>query len=397
MLIFVEPGPDGLTGLAERITAATKTRGQRVWVVLTQPEQVAAADGIVESTASVDAVMVVEDSHPATAGAALAAWTWLRHDAPSMALGSLRDSSGRVCRVATVTAQAPAGPPSGPDPTPAAAVGRAEQAWLDGLTAARTLGGETSQVMLGHSDTTQVVGALESTVAERIAVTTTEVLAEVRDWAPGELRWLLESAEQLVHELPRDEAKLTSAAVALGQAESALAQEAARTGFSGMFGRRKRVAALTQAHEQAQQQWRAAVLAEAEMCAQRSYAQAAAAALPELIHDSEVRWQDAAARRTQEAVQRWFAATSAAARQLTPPLPTAGSTAARTWGDASPEVRHHLLVPADAAAVLGDERGEPDEYDGVSVHSADGLPQPLALAWMLGLSATAFAPAGDGA
>lgn len=386
VILVVEPGPEGLTGLAERIAAAARTRGQRVWVVVTQPAQVSEVDDIVDGNASIDALILVDNSHPATAGAALAAWTWLRHDAPSMALGSLRDSSGRVCRVATVTAQVPAEPPGVLTSAPAASFGRVDEVWLRGLAHARSLGDEVSVAMLGDSDVAHVVGALEGVVVERIDPTAAQLIDEVPDWSAGELNRLLESAAGLAEATAPDEASLASAALAVGNADAALAHENARTGLSGVFGRRKRVAALAQAREQAWEQWCATVTAQGELLAERRYAQQLVSALPELISECELRWQHAAAQRAAEALDGWLASTTAAVARLQPPLPSISATVPRTWGDARPEVRRHLLVPAKAAAALA------DEYDAVAVHSADGLPQPLALAWLLGLSAASFAP-----
>ena len=58
-----------------------------------------------------------------------------------------------------------------------------------------------------------------------------------------------------------------------------------------------------------------------------------------------------------------------------------------TTGDARPEVRRHLLVPAGAASVL-----TADSARSVSLYSAQGLDRPIALAWLLGLSASSFTP-----
>lgn len=390
-IVIVEPGPDGVTGLAERLAAATRIRGQRVWVIVTGPEQVVAVDDIVEGAVGVDALVLVDSSHPASAGAALAAWTWLRHDAPSMALGGLRDSSGRVCRVATVIAQAPAEPPASPGPAPAASFSRAEQRWLGGLTQARTLGLETAGTMLNDSDLAAVVGGLESAVAEKTQAVAAQLVDEVHDWGPGELRWLLESAEQLSQGFATDDGALTSAAVAMGKADAALAHETARTGLSGIFGRRKRIADLTQSRDRAWEKWCVAVTQHGEELAQHSFAAQLATALPEVVNNSEIHWQQSVEQRTSEALARWLATTAAAAQRLQPPQPTGTSTVPRTWGSASPQVRRHLLVPT-AAAVTG-----PDELDdAVGIHSADGLQQPLAVAWLLGLSAASFESAQAG-
>lgn len=387
LIVMVEPGEDALLPLPDRITAATRSRGQRVWVVVTQTAQVQAVDAIVDRNPGVDALVLVDNSHPATAGAALAAWTWLRHDAPSLALGTLRDSSGRVCRVATVTAQAPAQPPSNEAPAPAASVDKVEQALVAGTAQAQALGNEAAQGLLLEPDVSKVVSELEGAVDAGVKPASAALLDEVRHWGPSDLNQLRDFTEKRVEQMVSDEASLTSAAVAVGKADAALAQETERTGLSSMFGRKKRLAALTQSRDQAWETWCATVTAQGESAAQRRYLEQVAAGLPLLLSSSEEQWRQTADKRAREALGRWLDTTTAAATRLVPPLPSADVTIARTWGDATPEVRRHLLVPTTAAVEPGDTSNGT-----VNIHGAEGLQHPLAIAWLLGLSASSFAP-----
>lgn len=384
--VLVEPGTGALERLPDRIVA-TQGRGRRIWVVVTQADQVAVVDSLLASTTGIDALLLVDDSHVSSAGAALAAWTWLRHDAPSLALGMLRDSAGRVCRVATVAAQVPADPPSPQQPPPVANHDQAARTLAVGLARARECGGEAAEALLESApELSQVIGTLADEVAARVRPTSQQLLEDVRDWGPTELAALLDAAESEVVSTRPAEADLAAAALAAGKAEAALAIEAARTGLGGMFGRRKRLAALGAVRDQAWHDWRATVTSQSDLLAQRVFADQVVQGLPGVMARSKREWQSAAAARAADSLRRWLANTSAAAGRLQPPLPLSASPVARSWGDAQPQVRRHLLVPAAAAHLLDG----PTEDDGVGIYCAEGLQRPLALAWLLGLSASAF-------
>ena len=387
LLVLVEPGEEGPAGLAARLANASQTRGQRIWVVVTDTAQVEAVDNVVDGFNAVDAVVVVDHSHPATAGAALAAWTWLRHDAPSMALGTLRDSTGRTCRVATITAQTPAEPPRAEVSAVPTSLGKAEQILLNGAERASALGSDAVRQMLDGNDVSTVVSGLHTAVAQSVEPAAADLLAQVREWGPGDLRQLLVAVDELGERMQPDESALAAAAVTLSKADAAVAQETTRTGFSAMFGRRKRLAVLAAQREEAWRQWCASVATQGDVIAQRRFSQQVAHELPALIGTSDERWQQTSAERAASALARWLDTTVTAAGQLCPPTPTSQLPVSRTWGDARPEVRRHLLVPAGAASVLA-----ADSDRSVSLYSAQGLDRPIALAWLLGLSASSFTP-----
>lgn len=235
-----------------------------------------------------------------------------------------------------------------------------------------------------------MVSGLAATVNERVAPISADVLSEVLDWSPGDLNQLQASAVALANQAQPDQAALAAAGVSLSKADAAVAQESARTGFGAMFGRRKRLAAVSEAREAAWQGWSTTVAIQGDLMAQRHFAEQLADALPRAINSSEERWRTSMTVRGTEALTRWLATTATAAARLQPPPPVSEQLASRTWGDARPEVRRHLLVPSASAADLNS--AAEDLTGAVSVHSAVGLQRPLAVAWLLGLSASSFEP-----
>ena len=393
-LVLVEPGDSGLTDLADRLMAAASQRGHRVWVVLCDPTQVVAADTIIDDIEVADALLLIDAAHPARAAAALAGWIWLRHDAPSLALGTLRDSSGHVCRIATLTAATPAQPPAEPSEHPKGSgpsADRARSVWQAGLATASSAGERSAVQVLDENSVplAEAVAALTMNAQEDGEACAEQFLADVRHWHPAELTHLQRVADEdsvaTAESTATAQTRAVTAAMAVAEARAAMAQESSRAGFASRFGRRKRLAELQTAADEAQDAWSIAATGQGKAAAIGAFAAVVTAALPTEVAQAEVRSSQDATTRAQTAVEQWLARTAEAAAQLTPTAAPAGVTVARSWGDAQPQVRRHLLVPARVGTA-----GLDQQTAAVTVHPAEGLPRPLAVAWLLGLSASSF-------
>lgn len=384
-MLMVEPGDAGMVDLRERLSAATAARGQRVWVVLCDAAQVLGADAVIDEIGGVDALLLVDASHPASAAAALAGWTWLRHDAPSLALGTLRDSSGHVCRIATLTATTPAEPPTSASAAPRPTPDRAAHMWQKASEGAQRTGEQVARDLL--ADEAVSLADAVPVLTQRSQSAGVELgqgfMAEVSHWPPSELRHLQQQRAQEPD--TSTVANAAAAAMELAQAHAAMDQEESRVGFASRFGRRKRLAELQAAREAAEAHWRAAAIEFGRATTSEAFTEAVQRALPIAVAEADQRSALETANRARAAVEHWLERTAGAAQRLAPASPPAEVAVARSWGDAQPQIRRHLLVPA--AVAVGDVGPSSTQ---LTVHPAEGLPRPLAVAWLLGLSASSF-------
>jgi hypothetical protein len=176
------------------------------------------------------------------------------------------------------------------------------------------------------------------------------------------------------------DAALTEAALALAQAETAARLEQERTGLAAKIGRRKRVAATSQARALAGSRWaglhaeRAAELTRLALMSELEGALAVAVDDEERARDRQL------AEASRRAQSSWLDDARAAALGANPAVRLDPTGLSRAWGRAAPVVRRYVLMPRGCGEVPPD-----DEPGDVQVRIADGLAAPIAAAMVMGL------------
>ncbi len=332
----------------------------------------------------VDAVIFVPTQSDEAAATSIEAWLRLRHDAPSTAFGDLRDSSGRSCRYATVTAVAVAAPPE--RRAAAAGVGgprRAEDAVAKCIESLSTEVGEAT-------------GGLEPLAAAEVGQFAERAVEQlVADLEPADAATLQAAADRLEAsaQVGAQDAALTEARLALARDESALDAENARTGLAAKFGRRRRLEPLTAAVSVSREAVAAAVAAtdRAEaLSALRRIGVAQLSAAAQAAADSDRAAAEAALAAARES---WLERTIAQAAGLDVPFTIDAENIGRAWSGATPEVRRYLLLPAESEIAINrlpPGAITPGGSGGVAVVPVQGLQRPLAVALLLGFPVAAI-------
>ncbi|MCB0915612.1 MAG: hypothetical protein KDC23_07900 [Actinobacteria bacterium] len=339
----------------------------------------------------VDAVVLLPAAESAAVAAAVEAWVWLRHDAPSGALADLRDDGG-ACRFAAIAAVAPSSPPrdSTAETRPPAAAGEHARLLLNGeldawAETSRNQARERAESVV--ADTGQALTA--AALAPMIPAASAEHIAAARNALGSQTLAGLQAAELFCREVAAESAgaadapELQQAGVDLVGADTAVHVEESRTGIAARIGRRKRLAAATAQRSAAAARWVERYAEHVARSARAEFARDLGTSLAEAVRVEAAQQEEKAAAARQEASAAWLREATAAAAAIQPPAELDPAGLSRAWGRAAPLVRHHLLVPAVWLASAATE--PPDGTPAVAVSAAPGLGSPLAAAILMGL------------
>lgn len=368
-----------LAPLAAGGAAAAGGHRRRVWLAVDAAlpaPTLQQLDGALDEvdTVTVAGVVLVAPGEPTAVARAVAAWLWLRHDAPSNAFAELRDTSDGACRYAAIAASAPVAPPQ-PNRAPAQPSPGAGEHAVMLLTRALDSAAERARAAASQDVPPSPEAVTLSASADTDAVT--DVAAAIK---PDDVTGLMSAAAaaRSTADQPDDSATLTAAGLALVQAQTAWRVEDQRTGLTARIGRRKRLAAAAVQRDAAEQEWRQAY---ANAWASQVRRETAAALATELDQRAVAAQSSAeervdAAHRT--AVAAWLTDATAAAARLAPPATVDARTLTRAWGTAVPAVQRYLLSPIDVSA-------DDDADTGVHRRFAPGVGEPIASAVILGI------------
>ena len=364
---------DLIAGLMATADAAARDRARvRIWLALlppVAPVRLAELDSDLEQAGRplLDSVVLLGPAAPAASASSLAAWLHLRHDAPSSAFADLRDMDGYACRYASVAAVAVASPPGPTDVNVARAIG--DQAGVNVQATIATMYQKLAEDGAGT--------AADGDTA--VADARTAILAALIDADAASLESAgiaLAAATEVADPAPQ----LREAELRRARAESLLAAETARSGLGAKFGRKRRLAPLTEELSLADEGLRQARLVDRQYSAAIGLRDGLTSELADRATAV------AAAESHAAAVSAWFERALAEATRVQVPVGVRTEAMSRGWGDAAPAVRRYLLVPQDmqlGTTTLGVAAGDPD---GLVVVATPGLDRPLAAAILLGLT-----------
>lgn len=382
LLLVPAGGPvdAALAPLAPGGAATVGGHRRRVWIAVAAAmpaAELAALDAALDGveTVTVVGVVLLAPGEPAAVARALAAWLWLRHDAPSNAFAELRDTSDGACRYAAIAASAPVAPPQPSRPPAPDAPGAGQHAVLV-LNRALDAAAQRARATAAHDPPPAPEAASTDATADAEAVA--EVTAGINaDDAVG-----LAAAAAAARDTaaaPDDSTTLTAAGLALVQAETAWRVEDQRTGLAARIGRRKRLAVAGDQRAAAAEAWQQAY---AENWASRTR-RATALVLADDLDQRADAARTAAAQRTDAAhrasASAWLTEATAAAARLQPPATVDPAALNRAWGTAVPAVQRYLLSPIDLDAEAD------DPATGVHRRFAPGVGEPIASAVILGI------------
>lgn len=326
----------------------------------------------------VDAVMFVSAASPQAAATSIEAWLRLRHDAPSAAFGDLRDSSGRSCRYATVTAMALTAAPR-PVELPASVGG--EQRAQHAVDQSRAeLAAHVAEAGTGRCE------ALPGDQLDELAAKATEQLLARLD---GCVATTLTSAAELLDSEPVvvDDVAVTDARLALARDTAALDAETSRTGLTAKIGRRRRLEPLTAAVESSRAALVSAVAVADQAGAMKALRTQGVAALVSEAEAAAASDRATSASALASAREAWLHGTIEQAAGLELPVRIEVDRIGRAWSGATPAVRRYVALPTDST--LDTEQLPAGAIRaggaaGVAVLTVEGLDRPLAAALLLG-------------
>ncbi|MDQ1304536.1 MAG: hypothetical protein QG671_363 [Actinomycetota bacterium] len=370
---------DLIAGLMATADAAARDRARvRIWLALlppVAPVRLAELDSDLEQAGRplLDSVVLLGPATAAASASSLAAWLHLRHDAPSSAFADLRDMDGYACRYASVAAVAVASPPGPTDVNVARAIG--DQAGVNVQATIATMYQKLAEDGAGT--------AADGDTA--VADARTAILAALIDADAASLESAgiaLAAATEVADPAPQ----LREAELRRARAESLLAAETARSGLGAKFGRKRRLAPLTEELSLADEGLRQARLVDRQYSAAIGLRDGLTSELADRATAVARSAEVAAAESHAAAVSAWFERALAEATRVQVPVGVRTEAMSRGWGDAAPAVRRYLLVPQDmqlGTTTLGVAAGDPD---GLVVVATPGLDRPLAAAILLGLT-----------
>ena len=215
------------------------------------------------------------------------------------------------------------------------------------------------------------------------AKTVLQRITPIGEYAPrADADIVIEAATEREEPAPQ----LGEAELRRASAESLLAAETARSGLGAKFGRKRRLAPLTEELSLADEGLRQARLVDRQYSAAIGLRDGLTSELADRATAVARSAEVAAAESHAAAVSAWFERALAEATRVQVPVGVRTEAMSRGWGDAAPAVRRYLLVPQDmqlGTTTLGVAAGDPD---GLVVVATPGLDRPLAAAILLGLT-----------
>jgi hypothetical protein len=381
------PPTELVTGLVEAADAAARTRTRaRIWLALLppiEPAGLAELDTLLDGVGRplLDSVVLLGPATASACASSLAAWLHLRHDAPSAAFADLRDMDGNACRFASLATVAVASPPTGTRVSSPRATGDQVAGTV------RTRVTAMLERVAGDSpDDAADADACVASAQQDILMATADAGAAGLESAVAALALATDTADPT--------ARLHEAQLRRVRAESMLAAETSRSGLAAKFGRKRRLPPLTDELAAAEEDLRQAKVADAQFAAAARLRDALTPELVARASAATVAAEQAAVASEAAAMTAWWDRVLAEATRVQVPVRVRGDAMSRGWGDAAPEVRRYLLVPAHTPIDPAQVRAATGDPDGLAVVAIPGLDRPLAAAILLGLTlpATDFGP-----